>query len=185
MQDSTRTGEEVKPPPAPKAAGWFRAMRTPDAIELIHANPWAFVLAYVIAYRSQYSDTFNRHNLKLGEALLGDYASIGMTQQQYRTAKAQLAEWRFATFRATNKGTIGKLMDTRLFSVFRLEGNDQNNKRVTNEQRTGNERVTTTKNIRGKKKEKNGKDSASDSPLSSELGAQDTKYKNLPEFCQG
>jgi len=114
-----------------QSRGWFRAMRNPEAIELIRANPHAFILAYLIAHRGQYSATFNRHNLELGEALLGDYQNYGMTEQNYRTAKAQLQKSKFATLKATNRGTVGKLTDTRLFSIFRLEGNDQNNGRVT------------------------------------------------------
>src|SRR5262245_50110565 len=89
--------------------GWFRAVRTPDALELIKRNRNAFILAYMIAVRSRYTNTFNADNLGLGEALLGDFENYGMTEQEYRTAKAQLEKWRFATFQATNKGTeIGR-----------------------------------------------------------------------------
>lgn len=142
--------------------GWFRAMRSPDALELISVAPLAYVLAAVIAHRGQYRPGFNRFNLGPGEALLGDYATIGMTEQQYRTAKEQLAKWNFATFKATNKGTIGRLTDTRLFSIFRLEDNGQNHNRVTDsqrpKQRTGNDpdndfqdqKIRRTKNIRAK-----------------------------------
>lgn len=139
---------EAAVPTGNTSGGWFRAMRTPEAWELNIAAPNAFRLAWVIAYRGQYRDGFNHHNLKLGEALLGDFKAYGMTQQQYRTAKAQLAQWHFATFRATSRGTIGKLIATRLFSIFRLEGNEQNNKQATSKQRAGNERLTTTKNLR-------------------------------------
>jgi len=131
--------------PPGHSRGWFKAMRGAEPLELIRANPLAYVLASVIAHRGRYHEGFNRHNLKLGEALLGDYENYGMSEQQYRTAKAQLAEWHFATFRATNKGTIGKLSDTRLFSIFRLEGNDPANRRATNRQRPSNDRATTNK----------------------------------------
>jgi len=121
-------------------------------MELIKANPSAFILAFVTAYRGQYRAGFNQHNLGLGESLLGDYASMGLTEQQYRTAKAQLANWKFATFTATNKGTVGKLIDSRLFSIFRIEGNEQNNERATSKQRASNGRVTTTKNLRAEER---------------------------------
>jgi hypothetical protein len=104
----------------------------------------AFILAYVIAFRARWKEGFNRHGLEQGEAMLGDFEAYGMTEQQYRTAKAQLAEWGFATFKATGKGTIGKLMDARLFSLLPPERNDQNNGRATDEQRTGNGRPTST-----------------------------------------
>src|SRR5689334_9596022 len=42
--------------------GWFKAMRNSEAIELIKANPKAFILLYVIAYRAQWHPGFNRYN---------------------------------------------------------------------------------------------------------------------------
>jgi hypothetical protein len=122
--------------------GYFWAMRG-VSLEVIKANPLAFILAYIIAERSRYTTDFNVHNLAIGEALLGDHGNYGMTEQQYRTAKAQLEKWKFATFRATNKGTIGKLTDTRLFSVLPASGNDQADTQPTDAQRTPNGRVTT------------------------------------------
>ena len=112
---------------SPHWRGYFRASRGDVPLELIQANPNAYVLASVIAHRARWREGFNPDNLELGEAMLGDHARYGMSEQEYRTAKAHLSKWGFATFRATNKGTIGKLMDTRLFDVLNIEGNDQNN----------------------------------------------------------
>ncbi len=123
--------------------GWFKASRTRDALELLRANPNALILAYVIAFRARYRHGFHADGLALGEALLGDHDGYGMSEQNYRTAKCQLSKWHFATFRATNKGTVGKLVDTRLFSFNPLDANDQTNGRVTDSQRTGNGRLTT------------------------------------------
>jgi hypothetical protein len=50
--------------------GWFRAMRTDEAFELLRKNHCAFILAYVIAYRAQFRAGFNRYNLKLGESVV-------------------------------------------------------------------------------------------------------------------
>ena len=130
--------------------GWFRAMRNPDALELIRANPCAFLLAYIIACRAQYRIGFNQHNLQLGESLLGDFKSYGMSERQYRTAKALLAKFRFATFKTTNRGTIGKLIDTRLFSIFRLPNDGQKDTQATDRRRTTDGQPTTTKNERAK-----------------------------------
>jgi hypothetical protein len=143
-------------PPADNG-GWFRAMRNPETIELIRANPNAFTLAFMIAYRGQYREGFNPHCLAAGEALLGDHSSYGMSEQNYRTAKAQLEKWKFATFKPTSKGTVGKLTDTRLFSIFRLEGNDPANRQPTDSQRTGND-YQELKNVR-----REGKSSTADS----------------------
>jgi len=117
-------------------------------MELLSANPNAFIVAYVIAYRGQYNDAFNRHGLGLGEALLGDFKKYGMSHRQYRTAVEQLSKWHFATFRTTNKGTIGKLTDTRLFSIFRLPADKQNDKQPTSSRQAADKQPTTTKNIR-------------------------------------
>jgi len=135
----------------PPIRGWFKTTRSDDALELIGANPLAFVLAAVIAYRGRWHDGFNRFGLGLGEALLGDYRAYGMSEQQYRTAKAQLENWKFATFRATNKGTVGKLTDTRLFSIIPSDSNDQANEQLTTGQRPGNDRVTTNKELKSEK----------------------------------
>lgn len=110
-------------------------MRSREARELVEAHPRAFLLAYMIAYRAQFREGFNRHSLKIGEAMLGDWKACGMSQQQYRTAKAVLQKHAFATFRVTNRGTIGKLIDTRLFSVSPLAANEQNNSQPTISQR--------------------------------------------------
>lgn len=138
--------QDATKPTTSTSGGWFRAMRTPEAMEVIGANPLAYILAAIIGHRGRYNPAFNRYGLKLGECLLGDYENYGMTRQEYRTAMRQLKEWGFATFRTTNKGTVGKLIDTRLFSIFRTEANQQDNHRLTNEQPTANHRLTTIKN---------------------------------------
>lgn len=127
--------------------GWFYCTRGEESLELIKLNPLAYVLASVIAHRGRWRDEFNRYGLNQGEAFLGDYASYGMSEQQYRTAKAQLEKHGFATFRSTNKGTIAKLTDTRLFSFFYNRPNGQKNGHVnrqpTSSQRTANGQLTT------------------------------------------
>jgi hypothetical protein len=139
--------------------GWFTASRGEEPLEVIAANPLAYVLAAVISHRARWKPNFTRFPIALGEAFLGDYWNYGMTEQEYRTSKEQLQQWGFATFKATNKGTIGKLTDTRLFSVFPAHVNGQLNipatSHATNEQRTSNEPATNeqrlTKNRRKKK----------------------------------
>jgi len=95
-------------------------------MELALHAPKAFVLAYIIAYRARWRGGFNVRSLGPGEALLGDYEACGFTRREYRTAVDNLRAWGFATFRTTNRGTIAKLIDTRLFSVL-SEPNDQPN----------------------------------------------------------
>jgi hypothetical protein len=135
----------------PPSAGWFKATRNPEALELIAANPNAFVLAYVIAARGRWTGMFNPHGLTLGEALIGDFKKCGMTEQQYRTAKQQLEKWKFATFRPTTHGTVAKLTDTRLFDIFPGQDNGQDNGRATDAQRTPNGRPTTNKELKSRR----------------------------------
>lgn len=134
--------------------GWFRAMRSPDALELLRANPNAFLLAYIIAYRARYKIEFNADQLQQGEALLGDIKNYGMTMREYRTAKQQLTKWRFATFRRTNKGTIGRLTDTRLFDPLNVAGDRPDDNRRTIKGQSKDNRATTNNK---EKKEKKGK----------------------------
>jgi hypothetical protein len=133
-----------------KTKSWFKAVRSADALELIRANPNAYTLAAVIAYRARYRKGFDADGLGLGDAMLGDYENCGMTRQQHRTALAQLVKWKFATAKATNKGTIARLIDTRLFEIIPLEDNHQSNHRPTTEQPTANHQATT--NIEHKNK---------------------------------
>lgn len=113
------------------SAGFVKMMRDPAGDELIESNPFAWILASVIARRARWSNGFNAHSLKPGEAFIGDHKRCGMSEQQYRTAKRQLEKAHFATFRATNRGTIAKLTDTRLFDVLSLSVNEQSNEQVT------------------------------------------------------
>ena len=39
-----------------KIVSWFKAVRSTEALELIKANPNAFILAYFIANRARYRD---------------------------------------------------------------------------------------------------------------------------------
>jgi hypothetical protein len=124
--------------------------------EVINENPLAYVLAAVIARRARYTIGFHSHNLALGEAFLGDFENYGMSEREYRTAKQQLAKWGFATFRATNKGTIAKLTDTRLFAIFPPKRDGQNDRQPTDKRRTSDGQTTTNKEQKNKRTEEGG-----------------------------
>jgi len=120
--------------------GWIKMMRSPELVELIGTAPLAFTLAAVIAWRARFMPGKSLKGLCPGECFLGDYKTCGMSEQQYRTAKKQLERWGFATFKATNKGTIAKLIDTRLFDVLNVTGNGQANRQPTGRQRPANDK---------------------------------------------
>jgi hypothetical protein len=118
---------------AQSRCGWFKAMRFPDMPQLACLNRNAFLLAYIIAFRAWWhddDDKFNPINLDCGEAAI-DYETWGMSRQEFRTARAVLEDHGFATFWATKRGTVGKLIDARLFSVLPSQSNQQGNHKST------------------------------------------------------
>ncbi len=145
--------------------GWFPTNRELHGLELMNTNKHAFLLCYVIALRAQYHCAFNRYNLAVGEALIGDYRNMAMTEQEYRTAKKCLQANGFATFKSTSKGTVAKLADTRVFGLFAGQPHDQNNGRLTSGQRPANGRLTTTKNRSNKKNVKTEEEGAAASAV--------------------
>jgi hypothetical protein len=135
---------------------WLKLYRGRVTEELM-AHPWALLLFMQIAIRAQRTNTFNRYDLDVGEALLGDYKSLKMTEGQYRAAKKFLEKHSFATFRGTNRGTIAKLINTDIFDP-NLENEDElNNEQTTAQQQTDNEPTTTTNNVKKENNSKNGK----------------------------
>ena len=132
-----------------KQTGFFKCNRSGEALELLSANKNAFALLFLIAFRAQRTSRFNRHNLKPGQALIGDYASADLSEREYRTAKVFLQRHGFATFKATNSGTIATLLDTRVFDINAESGesgDEPNDTPTTIKGRTDDERPTTTKN---------------------------------------
>ncbi|MBU2623572.1 MAG: hypothetical protein ABIJ52_03380 [Pseudomonadota bacterium] len=103
-----------------------------------------------IALRAKRTNGINSSGLEIGEAMIGDYKSIGLTEQKYRTAKKNLEKWKFITTRTTNRGTIAKLINSDVFDINPEEHNDQANSQLTDRQRTDNGQITTNKNIRSK-----------------------------------
>ena len=133
--------------------GYFIAFRSHEAMELLEHYPPAFLLLYVIAYRARWRNGVGADGLTYGEAKIGDYEKCGLTEQNYRTAKQKLEKAKIATFRATNKGTIAKLCDRRIFSLTKPDANEQSNGQLTDKQRTANGQATTKNKKKVRKKE--------------------------------
>jgi len=124
-----------------------------DALELLENDPDAFLLVCQIALRARrINSKFSKEKLQLGEALLGDFETIGLTEQRYRDVKRRLTHGKIATFKGTNKGTIGKLVDNSLCDInlecHNDQINDQKNERITTQQRTKNDPTTTNKEVK-------------------------------------
>ena len=107
--------------------GFIKLIRSEKTQELLFGDKNCFVLLSVIAYRARRSSSFNVHKLQTGEALIGDFENYGLTRQQYRTALEKLKKWDFVTTRATNKGTIAKLLDSSIYDINPDSGNHHTN----------------------------------------------------------
>ena len=123
---------------------FIKMIKSRKTNELIK-DRYAFALLAQIALRAKRTNGLSVHGLEIGEALIGDYKSIGLTEQKYRTAKAKLKTWEFITTKATNKGTIAKLINLDVFDI-----NEEPVQRTN--QQDSNDPITTNKK---EKKEKN------------------------------
>jgi len=129
--------------------GFIKQQRSEDVAALF-GDPYAFTLLTVIAQRAKRTGTLDVHGLELGEAMLGDHRNYGMSRQQYRATIKRLKKYQLATFRTTNKGTIAKLTDTRIYDINIEAGNHQSdhpaNQQATIDQPSSNHQATTNKN---------------------------------------
>ena len=141
--------------------GFIKVDRT-NALELLLADPDAFLILSVIALRALRKDSkYNSYNLKPGQAFIGDYKKFSLTRQRYRDALERIQQrYCLATFEGTNKGTIATLTSTDVFDINIQDGNHQKNqqgtRKGTNREPTENQQRTTKeeeKNVRSKEKE--------------------------------
>jgi hypothetical protein len=133
--------------------GFIKLRRTDETLELLN-DPNAFILLTVIALRARRTDEFNLHDLRSGEALVGDHARYGLSEQQYRSARKRLARWGFATFKPTTRGTVAMLLDDRVYDINEARDQRTGNELTTDGPRTASGRATTNKNEKKEKKEK-------------------------------
>jgi len=129
--------------------GFIKLHRSPETLELLRDHN-AFVLLTVIALRARRSDEFNIHNLKSGEALLGDFERCGFTHHQYRTAMKRLSRWGFATFKPTTRGTVATLCASRIYDINESDAR----KPMSNDAQTRVKQTSTNKKEKKEKKEK-------------------------------
>jgi hypothetical protein len=136
-------------------SSFIKAIRSEEATSL-DVNPNANHLLNVIARRSRRTKcTIN--NLDVGECFIG-YKGVGLSEQQYRTAKKQLVKWNFIALRIARKVTggvtsgvtVARLLDSRVYDI----NADDANATLTPTQRQPNATPTSNKEC---KNEKNGK----------------------------
>lgn len=124
---------------------YIKFIRSQVFWDLIKIHPHAYLLLSVIAQRARRSFSDNDiHGLNPGEAFIGDYKNYGMKEHQYRAAKKCLTESGLATFSATNKGTVAKIMNTAIYDI-NIEDKSECENRQTTGDKTGNQRLTRRK----------------------------------------
>jgi len=131
---------------------YIKAIRG-EASSFLDHYPNANHLLNVIARRARRTPC-KLNMLEVGECFIS-FRSVGMSEQQYRTAKKQLQKWGLVTFgkgrKVTDKGTVALLGNSDIYDINVDDGNG----RVTEEQRKSNGRVTTNKECNNDKNEKN------------------------------
>jgi hypothetical protein len=134
-------------------SGFVKLIRGPDTDELL-LDPPAFALLCQVALRARRTDGYNVHKLEVGEALIGDYKKVGLTRRQYRTRLDRLVNAGFLTIKTTNKGTIAKLTNARVFDINSEENGKQNDQHATNKRPSNGQQAATNKNDKKEKNEK-------------------------------
>lgn len=124
-------------------AGFIKYMRSEEA-EFLLGYPNANHLFMVMAFRARRTD-HPMNGLKAGQCFLGDYASIGLTERQYRTAKKQLTDWNLATFKGTNKGTVGTLLNSKVYDINEEARDGQCVTQETGKRQASDRQATTNK----------------------------------------
>lgn len=142
--------------------GYFVAWRTDEFYELLRAKPNAYRLLSLIASRARYHDGYSGDGVGPNECLIGadDVGRwLNLSAREYRTAKGVLESAGFVTFQATGRGTVARLMDSRVFSASvpaRDRPSDRpEDKPATGQRQASDRAATTNKKDKQEKKEKN------------------------------
>lgn len=135
------------------AAGNFvMALRSEEA-KFLDTHPTENHVLNVIARRARRTKC-NLTGLEIGECFIGN-KGLGLTEQQYRTAKKNLKKWGFVDFKkgrkATDTGTVATLLNSAVYDINQEEGNGKGNgsltEQVTEGQRKPNGSLTTNNNV--------------------------------------
>jgi len=106
--------------------------------EDLMGEPACFMLLTQIAYRAKRTEGISVYGLCVGEAMLGDYGTIGLTRQKFRTALKKLESLGMITIRTTNRGTVAKLVCKDVFDINEEAVNHQSNLGLTTNKNINN-----------------------------------------------
>lgn len=139
---------------------YIQLVRGEKTEDLIESSPNAFLLLSIIALRARRTPNFMK-GLDVCECMVGDYRKIGLSEQQYRTAKNVLHHNGLVTFHTTNKGTVAKINNSDIYNINICQYNGQSNRPATGQQQASNGQAntpaTTNKNVKKEKNVKNEK----------------------------
>ena len=121
-----------------------------ESYELLQANKNAFILLWVVASRAYRGSSGNPRNLRVGQALLGDHSSYGMSRAQYRAAIKSLKRMGYLTTKTTSKGTTATLINTSIFDPNLETQNRAATTKTTNKPYKKRPYLTTNKNYNKK-----------------------------------
>ncbi|MCX6996487.1 MAG: hypothetical protein NTV49_05255 [Kiritimatiellaeota bacterium] len=141
---------------------YIQQMASPETLELMR-RPDAFVMLAQIALRARRRGSLALDELQPGEALIGDFRSIGLTARRYRTAKATLERGGLVTFKATNRGTIATLASDTVFRVLGINADEPAGAEATSERPASDQPATT--NLKKKREKKERKQEGAAAPV--------------------
>lgn len=128
------------------SAPFLKLVRGPVVEQLVR-HPKAFALLTLAALRARRTGEIRLDDIKVGEAMMGDYESCGNTRQEFRTNLERLKEWGFIATRSTNRGTVVKINNTEVYDTNSVVVNQPINQPATSQQPASNQLATTNKNL--------------------------------------
>ena len=158
---------------------WVKLHRSREFDELVSSRPNAYLVLSIIASRCWRGGKGNPYKLSIGEALVGDYTSCGLTRAKYRTALKHLEDMNYITIKTTNKGTIAKLEDTTIFDPNFVFSEDSTTNKTTNQGHENNQQTTTNKKFNKYKKYNNNPANESFDDAQEQICSKPTKKLSL------
>jgi hypothetical protein len=168
--------------------GGFVKMNKSEELYDLLKNRTALILLILISARVRRSSSAN--GLEVGEAFIGAsdvFLSAGLTPREYRTAVKTLEKWGTIEAKATNKGTIVRLLDTTVFDPNICEGDKQatrrrqaDDKQATSKRQAGDKQTTTNKKDKKDKKDKNENENVSNT----QADGQDDFFLEPDQICR-
>jgi hypothetical protein len=146
--------------------------------ELLYNDPFAYLLLSQVADRALRTDQYNVHQMEVGEALIGDHRKIGLTRRAYRTRIDRLVNAGFLTIKTTNRGTVAKLANSRVFDINPDNGGQQNGQQAASKRPPNGQQAATKEEC---KKRKNERMKEREEPLSIEEAR--ALYRDDPRFA--